>query len=430
VKELAKSYFNRRMAVLTAMGFASGLPLALVGDTLTARLTESRVDPSRVTLIVGFVQLPYAIKFFWSPLMDRFTLPWLGRRRGWIFLTQLLLVGAIVALALAGPGGNSFAWYGSLVLAATMVALVSATQDIVVDAYRADVLPVDELGNGAAVSITGYRIGMLASGAGAMLLVSRLGISWRASYLLMSLLMVPAMLATLAATEPPAPVQTIHPSLGEYFVDPVLDLVRRRRGLIVLALVLIFKLPEYLASAVTVQFIRSTGVSLASLATIRQGLGLFVLIAAAIGGGAVVRRFGIFTSLWLSAILHSVSNLSFLLLIHHPGIASMTAAVLVENASIGMTTSIFGAFLLGLCRPLHSATQYAILSGLMALSRSLSSMPAGFLVDHVGWSAFFPISAATGLLSLLLLPLVRTDQLSPNDVGQSHIPPAAVIIAA
>lgn len=427
---LAKSYFNRCMAVLTCMGFASGLPLALVGDTLSARLSDAQVHLGRLALLVGLVQLPYAIKFLWSPLIDRYSLPWLGRRRGWIFLTQVLLIGAIAALALAGPDRESASLNWGLPVAAAMVALISATQDIVVDAYRADVLTTDQLGNGAAVSVTGYRAGMLASGAGALLLVSQGHCSWRTAYLLMSLLMLPAILATLAAPEPPLPKDIARLSLGDHILDPVRDLLRRRGGLIVLALVLIFKLPEYLAAAVTVPFVLSVGITQTELAAVRQGAGLFVLIAGALAGGAAVHRFGIFKSLWLSAFLHSASNLSFLLLVRHSTLTSMSAVVLIENGCVGITTSIFAAFLLSQCRPCHSATQYAILSGLMGLSRSLGSAPAGFLAAHLGWGVFFPVSAATGLFSLLLLPLVHRDSLSQNNLLGSQIPPAAVTIAA
>ncbi len=426
---LAKSYLNRRMAVLACMGFASGLPLALVSDTLAARLA-GHVGVGQITWLVGWIQLPYSIKFLWSPFMDQFRLPWLGRRRGWIVLTQMLLIGAIMAMAMVEPAGDSASWIHWLLVAGVVVALVSATQDIVIDAYRADVLPPDQLGNGAAVSVTGYRAGMLFSGAGAMLLVSRVHLSWRTSYLLMSLAMLPALWATLAAPEPAAPRDIARLRLRDHIVDPLRELFSRRGGLIVLGLILIFKLPEYLASAVTVPFILASGVSQTELATIRQGAGLFVLIAGALAGGAVAHRIGIYKSLWLCAILHSVSDLSFLILVHHPGVTSMSFVVLIENACVGMTTSIFAAFLLSQCDPRHSATQYAIFSGLMALSRSLGSMRAGFLVEHLGWPAFFGVSAATGLLSLLLLPFVRSERLSRNLPVQSQIPALAATIAA
>jgi PAT family beta-lactamase induction signal transducer AmpG len=404
----ARVYLNRRMAALLCLGFASGLPLALTADTLQGWLTDAHID-LKTAGAISLVGIPYALKFLWSPLMDRFSIPGFGRRRGWMLVTQLLLIGSIATMALCDPGRPGA--LAALAALAVAVAFFSASQDIVIDAYRADVLAPAERGAGAAVSVAGYRIAMIVSGAGALLLIDKTRLSWPQVYLVMAACMSLGLVATLIAPRPPAESpRAAAPSLADATIAPLRQFLLRPAGALVLAIVLLFKIPEYLAASVSVRFILDSGVSKTDLAVVRQWLGIGVLVVGALAGGAMVNRIGMWRSLFLAGVFHSVSNFGFLLICARPGVASMTAAVGIENFCVGLTTSIFAAFLMSQCDAEHSATQYALLTAVMGLSRVASGPPAGWMAFHFGWTAFFIVSAVAGLPGMLLLLWLPRDR--------------------
>jgi len=396
-----KVFNSRRIAVITFLGFSSGLPLALTGGTLQAWMAVSGVD-LRTIGIFALVGLPYTLKFFWSPLMDRFVPPWLGRRRGWILITQLSLVIGIAAMAFSSPQ------YAPLFLAALalIVAFMSASQDIVIDAYRTDVLHEEERGVGAAVFVMGYRIATLVSGALALVLSDHIG--WQNTYFLIAGVMGIGMLSTLFAPEPAE--QVIPPkSMKEAVWGPMTDYFSRNSALLLLLLIILYKLGDAYAGALTTTFlIRGMGFSVSEVGTINKGLGFASLIVGAMFGGTLMVRLKLFRSLLIFGILQAVSNLSFMALAWFgKSYAMLIFAVAFENFSGGMGTAAFVSLLMVMCNHRYTATQYAFLSSLAALGRIFISPTSGFLVESIGWASFFFVTFLTALPGLVLLWWLR-----------------------
>jgi PAT family beta-lactamase induction signal transducer AmpG len=392
---------SRRIAVITFLGFSSGLPLSLTGGTLQAWMAVAGVD-LRTIGIFSLVGIPYVIKFFWSPLMDRYIPPWLGRRRGWILITQVTLMLGISAMAFSSP--REFP--GMLAILALFVAFSSASQDIVIDAYRTDVLKEKERGAGAAVFVMGYRIATLVSGALALILSDHIG--WQNTYLLMAAVMVIGMISTLAAPEPEERV-TPPLSLQEAVAGPLRDYFSRNAAITLLFLIVLYKLGDAYAGVLTTAFlIKGIGFSASDVGTINKGFGFISLIAGAMVGGSLMVRLGLFRSLLSFGILQAVSNLSFMLLAWiGKSYGMLVFAVAFENFSGGMGTAAFVSLLMAMCNHRYTATQYALLSSLAALGRIFIGPTSGFLVEAVGWASFFFITALTALPGLGLLWWLR-----------------------
>lgn len=394
---------SRRISTVMLLGFSSGLPLALTGGTLQAWMAVSGVD-LRTIGIFALVGLPYTVKFLWSPLMDHFVPPWLGRRRGWIVLTQLCLMAGIAALAFSSPK-HAPLLMGAFAL---LVAFASASQDIVIDAYRTDVLHEKERGVGAAVSVMGYRIAMLVSGAVALILSSQVG--WQSTYLLMAALMA---IGVLSALFGPEPEERISPpkSLQEAVLGPLKDFFSRRGAIALLLLIVLYKLGDAYAGTMTVAFlIRGVGFSTADVGTINKGLGLVSLIVGAMFGGTLMVRLGLFSSLMIFGLLQAVSNLAFMALAWGgKSYPMMVFAVAFENLCGGMGTAAFVSLLMALCNHRFSATQYALLSSLAALGRIFIAPTSGYLVESIGWAQFFFVTTLTALPGLLMLWWLRDE---------------------
>jgi MFS transporter, PAT family, beta-lactamase induction signal transducer AmpG len=387
----------RRAAALLLLGIASGLPLALSGDLLSAWLTDAGKDVSRIGSL-GLVGLPYALKVLWSPLADRFALPFLGRRRGWMLISQIALMAAMFAMSATHPAVSLI----PVAFVATAIAFLSATQDIVIDAWRADILPPEERGPGVAISVAGYRVGMIVTGAGSLLLVGHWNLSWPIVCRLCALAMSIGLLGTLIAPEPQTSAAPRR--LADAVIRPLSGFLFRPGGILILLFVLIFKLPESLANAMSLPFLLKLGLSKTDIATARQGLGIAITIAGAMAGGLAVRRLGVWKSLWAFGFLHSVSNLAFLVLAETgPRYDVMLAVIAIENFCIGLATAAFTAWMIAQCDPRYSAFQYSLLSGVMALSRVLASPLAGSMAEHLGWPMFFFSSAMFGIPGMILL---------------------------
>lgn len=391
-------YRDRRMLALLPLAFASGLPYLLTAGTLQAWLTGVGIELKSIGY-ASLIGLPFALKFLWAPLMDRYVPPFMGRRRGWLLIAQLLIVLTIAAMAWTGPGQlKLFAVF------AVFLALASASQDIVGDAYRVDLLPAEQRGAGAAVWVMGYRVGVAASGMGALYCVGRFGMRWETAYLLMAGLMTVGVVGSFLA---PEPVNVAPPprTLIESAWIPLRAFLLKREGWLVIAFVLVFKIPEFLADTMTVPFLKKIGVTDDVIGLVRMGFGTVILIIGTTVGGAMVARMSLRKCLWICGILHGLSNLSYLLLVHAgPSLPALFIVVAIEYFIIGLTTAVFVAFLTGHCDSRYSATQYALLSGLMALSRVAAGTPSGWIADQVGWTWYFLISMATMTLGLLLLP--------------------------
>jgi len=390
-----------RIAAVLLMGFSSGLPLALTGSTLQAWLTVSQVDIVTIAWF-SWIGLPYALKFIWSPVMDRYVPPLLGRRRGWMFLTQLALALGIGGMALSSPSDSLW----MLGCAALWVAFFSASQDIVIDAYRTDVLRAEERGMGAAVGVFGYRIAMLASGALALMLVDEIG--WRTTYFIMAALMLVGMVTAWRAPEPEMP-GVLPSTLRDAVVQPLRDLLMRRGAWAMLALVMLYKFGDALAGTLTTAFlIRGVGFTPFDVGAVNKGLGLAALLFGALAGGALLARMSLVRALLLFGVLQAISNLSFAWL----ALAGKSYALLVftigfENLASGMGTAAFVAFAMALCNHSYSATQYAVLSALASLGRILFGPLAGNMVQGVGWEGFFVLTFVAALPGLALVWAMR-----------------------
>ncbi|MDP2640092.1 MAG: MFS transporter [Betaproteobacteria bacterium] len=400
-----------RVAAVLLLGFSSGLPLALTGGTLQAWLTVSGADIMTIAWF-SWIGIPYLLKFLWSPLMDRYVPPFLGRRRGWMLLTQLALVVGIAGMAISPPNANLWL-LGCLAL---WVAFASASQDIVIDAYRADLLPAQERGMGAAVSVLGYRIAMLASGGLALILADQIG--WRQTFFAMAALMGVGLATSLSAPEP-ALRGTSPRSLREAVVEPLRDLMSRPGALQLLALIALYKFGDALAGTLTTAFlIRGIGFSLTDVGTINKALGLVSLLAGGLVGGLLLVRMRLTRALLLFGVLQAVSNLSFALLAWAgKSYPLLVFAVGFENLASGMGTAAFVAFAMALCNHSFSATQYALLSAIASLGRILFGPVTGGLVEAMGWANFFVLTFVAALPGLWLVWRMRA-QIAAVEQGQ------------
>jgi PAT family beta-lactamase induction signal transducer AmpG len=400
---IAQIYFSPRMLLMLVLGFASGMPLALSGGTLTAWMVAEGID-IRTIGVFSLTGLPYAFKFLWSPLMDRYVPPFLGRRRGWMLVTQLLLVVTLAALGFFNPSSN----LPLVALLAVAIAFFSASQDIVLDAYRTEYLTPTERGAGAGVWIMGYRIALLVSGAAALILSDHL--PWRTVYVLMGGLMTIGCIATLIAPEPrlqDREGRAVAPpaSLREAVVNPLVEFFRRPGSLEILLFVVLYKIGDVAAAQMTTPFIlQHVGFSRTELGAVYKGLGMAATIAGTLAGGALMIRWTLLRSLAVFGVLQGVSTLSFILL-EFTGrqIWALGVVIGIENVTGGMGTAAYTALLMGLCNTRFTATQYALLSSLMAVSRYVTGAPTGFLAAAVGWPAFFTVCALLAVPGLLLL---------------------------
>ena len=391
-----------KSAILLILGFASGLPLALTSGTLQAWMTVENIDLKTI----GFFSLvgqAYVFKFLWSPMMDRYTPPFLGRRRGWLLATQVLLLIAIAGMGFLEPG-SQLRWMAAL---AVIIAFCSASQDIVFDAWKTDVLTPEERGTGAAISVLGYRLAMLVSGGLALWLADK-WLGWQAMYWLMAALMVPCIIATLLAPEPsdaiPAPR-----NLEQAVVAPLRDFFGRNNAWLILLLIILYKLGDAFAMSLTTTFlIRGVGFDAADVGVVNKTLGLFATIVGALYGGVLMQRLSLFRALLIFGILQGASNAGYWLLsISDKNILTMGAAVFFENLCGGMGTSAFVALLMTLCNKSFSATQFALLSALSAVGRVYVGPLAGWFVEAHGWPTFYLFSVAAAVPGILLLLLCR-----------------------
>jgi len=392
---------SRRVAVVLVLGFASGLPLALTGSTLQAWLTVSGVDIKTIAWF-SWIGVPYLLKFLWSPLMDRFVPPWLGRRRGWVVTTQAGLIAGMLGMAATSPD-QSLLLPG---LFALWVAFVSASQDIVIDAYRTDILTVAERGVGAAVGVLGYRIAMLVSGGLALILADQIG--WRATYVAMAALMLIGTAAALWAPEPlmpPAAPTTLRAAV----IEPLKDFFTRAGAVQLLLLIMLYKFGDALAGTLTTAFlIRGVGFSLTDVGVVNKWLGFATLVTGGLIGGVLLVKMSLYRALMWFGALQAISNLSFMFLAwagkSYPW---LVFAVGFENLASGMGTAAFVALAMSLCNVAFSATQYALLSALASLGRVLFGPVAGELVAAFGLANFFFITFVAALPGLWLLWLLR-----------------------
>lgn len=427
--EPLRVYAERPVLVVLALGFASGLPLALTGSTLTFWMAEAGAD-IKVIGFFAWVGIAYGWKFLWSPAIDRLPLPvltrLLGRRRGWLVLIQALLIGAVLALGSADPAAD----FRLAAFWAVVVAFLSASQDIVIDAYRVEILDERRQGAGAAVVTFGYRMAMFASGAGALVIAEFQG--WFAAYAAMAALLLVGTVAVLLHGEPAGSAAVVAGTrrdvagwLRQAVVEPFADFLARNglvTALVILAFITLYKVGDALLGALMSPFYVGLGFQKTEVATVVKSYGLVATLAGVVAGGAVVRAVGLLRGLWICGVAQMLSNLVYILLVQAGhDLTMLAAAVTVENLTGGMGTAAFVAYLSSLCNLSYTATQYALLSSFMAQARTLLSGFAGVIQQEVGWTQFLLFTTAAAVPGLLLLAWLQR-----RTAGAPAVRPAAL----
>ncbi len=399
-KSLLQVFQSRKMIALLLLGFSSGMPLFLTSRTLQAWMTVEKVDLASIGLL-SLVSLPYSIKFLWAPFLDRYVPPFLGRRRGWLVVTQIGLTIAIAIMSLQQPKQalQLFA------INAVIIAFLSASQDIAFDAYRTDILTEWETGAGAAIGVLGYRIALLVTGSLALILADR--ISWQGVYLFLAGLMAINIIFSIWSPEPILPEQP-PTNLAQAITLPFQEFFQRlgiTKGFLVLVFIVLYRLGDSLVNNMVTPFLLQIGFTQTDIGAIQGGMGLIATIVGALLGGVVLSRVGINRSLWIFGILQAFSNLVYFLLAQlGQNYQFMVLAINIENLCSGLATSAFVAFLMSLCNQRFSATQFALLSSLMAFSRDILVAPAGIFAKEIGWTGFFLFTLLAAVPGLILLP--------------------------
>ncbi len=385
------------MLVALVMGFSGGLPLLLTWGVLQVWMTEKGVDLTWIGMI-SLVQIPYTWKVLWAPFLDRFILPFLGRRRGWLLIAQIALMASIVGLGYSDPVKNA----GLMIVAALLVAFFSATQDIVIDAYRREDLPDEELGLGSSMYVYGYRLGMLLASGGGLILADY--ISFSQVYFIMSFCMLPGIITTLLTPEPEL-VAGKPQTMKEAVVEPLVDYFSRNGALWILVFILLYKIGDTMASGITMPFYLEIGFSKTEIGTVVKLFGTAATLTGAFLGGLTLLKLGINRGLWIFGILQALSTAGFAILARIGyNIAMLSGVIAFENLSSGMGTAAFVAFMASITNKKFTATQYALLTGIMGLSRLLASSVSGFMAKNIGWEGFFigcTLIAIPGMLLLL-----------------------------
>jgi PAT family beta-lactamase induction signal transducer AmpG len=391
-----KALFSLRMLIVFAMGFSSGLPLLLIGSTLKVWFTEAKIDLTTIGFF-ALVGIPYTFKFVWSPFLDRYVPPFLGRRRGWLLISQLGLVGALVFLSTLDPTTQ----VPLIAAVALAIAFLSATQDIALDAYRREILKADEFAFGNSLAITAYRLAMLYSSGFALILADH--VSWSTVYVIMGASMGVGILTTLLSPEPQ--VEHAPPrDLKEAFVEPFLEYFRRPGAWWLIAFILLYKVGESMASEMTMPFYRMLGFSKTEIGTIVKIFGIWALILGGIFGGAITLKIGLRKSLWVFGVLQAIGILGFAWLAQvGPNPTLLACVISMENFTAGAATAAFTAFMASMTNKRFTATQYALLSSLMGVPRVIMASPTGFMAEHLGWQLFFVTCTVLTIPGMLLL---------------------------
>ncbi len=407
-------YKDPRMLRILLLGFSSGLPLLLTLSTLSTWLATLGVGLTTIGLF-ALVGLPYSFKFVWSPVMDGVRLPvlgpLLGQRRSWAVVTQIALMGSMLFLGLTDPAHDPLL----TALAALLVAFCSASQDIVIDAYRVEILQTKEQGAGAAAIQIGYRLGMLAAGAGALFIADHLG--WFAAFVVMAGLVSIGLATILLSPEPSRPVSDIGPVrpgapaaerltrwMRAHVIEPFADFSRRQGWIVILLFILLYKFGDAVAGVMANPFYIEMGFSLTEIASVSKIFGLLATLAGAVAGGVVCVRYGLFKGLLACGVLQMLSNLMFAVQASVGyDVGLLTATIGIENFSGGMGSAAFVAYLSSLCNVAFTATQYALFSSFTAWGRTMLSSSGGWLAENLDWVVFFVATTALAVPGLILL---------------------------
>lgn len=397
------SYLNRRMLILVFLGFSSGLPLFILLNLMQAWLATSGLNVKALGLF-ALVMFPYTWKFLWSPLMDRFSFPLLGRRRGWMVLTQATLFVAIGAIGMLDP----LTQVSAIAFTASVIAFLSASQDIVIDAYRREILPDNEQGLGAAVHVNAYKLASMVPGALSLILADHM--SWQQVFWITAAFMLPGLLCALVIREPAvygAPPKSIRQAV----VLPFQEFVRRDGwggALWILGFICIFKLGDSMATALATKFYLDIGFSMTQIGAIAKTTGLWASIIGGIIGGVWMVQLGINRALWIFGAVQAIAVLGFAWLAHAGANPYLLGGVIGFEAfgSLGLGAAAFVAYISRTTDPRYTATQYALFSSLAAVPRTFINSLAGFVVAETGWFWFFILCFVLALPGMLMLPKI------------------------
>ena len=397
--------FTRRMAICVFTGFSSGLPLYLLFNLVPAWLRSEQVDLKTIGLF-ALIQFPYTWKFLWSPLLDRYVVPLLGRRRGWMLLTQIGLLAVIASMGAFSPQSDLHV----IAYIATALAFLSATQDIVLDAYRRELLSDTELGLGNAVHVNAYRIAGLVPGSLSLILADFL--PWSTVFIVTALFMLPGMAMTLLVREPHRanPPKTLREAVAE----PFHEFITRqgwRSALLMLAFLFFYKLGDSMCTALATPFYLDMGFSKTQIGLVAKNAGLWPAVIGGLLGGLWMVKIGINRALWLFGVVQVVSIFGFAWLAsvgHHAEITAVELTQLaivigLEALGVGLGTAAFVAFIARATHPAYTATQFALFTSLTAVPRTFANAATGWLVETMGWNGFFLLCAALALPGMLLL---------------------------
>jgi len=413
---LSQAILNRRMLICILTGFSSGLPLFILINLLPAWLRTEGISLKAIGLF-ALIQFPYTWKFVWSPFLDHYALPWLGRRRGWILATQIGLLAAIAALGGLSPKDD----LDLIVLLSVLLAFLSATQDIVLDAYRRELLQESELGLGNAIHVNAYKVAGLVPGALSLILADHL--PWSQVYLITALFMLPGMAMTLLVKEPTLAAGRPR-TLREAVVEPFHEFLTRhgwRSAVWVLAFIFLYKLGDSMATALATPFYLDMGFSKTEIGLVAKNAGLWPSVIGGLLGGIWMVRLGINRALWIFGVVQMVAILGFAWLAQMGPQVETTASHLtalavvigIEALGVGLGTTAFVAYIARTTHPAYTATQFALFTSLMAVPRTFTNATTGWLVEQMGWYAFFLLCfvlAVPGMVLLLKVAPWNEDQ--------------------
>ncbi len=390
---------NRRLLTAFIMGAASGLPLLITITLMQAWAKDASINLAQIGFM-SLVGLPYTLKFLWAPIFDRFSLPFLGRRRGWLFTTQLLLILSIWGMGLCQPAEANWG-LPVFVGFAFLVTFFSASQDILIDAYRREDLTQAELGLGSSYYIYGYRLGMLAVSGGGLILADTL--PWNIVFFIMGACLIPALITTVTSPEPR--LTEIPPrTLRESVVEPFKEYFSRDQAWLMLSFILLYKVGDNMAAALTTPFYLEMGFSKTEVGAIVKLFGFWATMLGGFVGGLVLLKTGINRALWLFGFLQMASTAGFALLASRGhDMALLAGVVSFENLASGMGTAAFTAFMANLANKRFTATQYALLTSLMGVPRVILSSVTGVMATNLGWLSFFIFCTLIAIPGMLML---------------------------
>lgn len=440
--DATRVYLDRRVLAIFFLGFSSGLPFGVLAEPMVAWLADSQVDKTTIGLF-SLVSLPYALKFLWAPIMDSMPLPivtrFFGRRRGWVLVTQFLLIGSIIKLGFSDPAQNL--WW--VAVFALLVSFVSASQDIVIDAYRVEILKENQLAAGAALAINGWRLSSW-GGAAVGLIFSDL-VSWSMVFLGLALTLGVGIIAILLNPEPATHMSdeaiVIHKKAKHYFLSnnyflnkfapltiwlyasvfgPFIEFIKRPHCLLIILFILFYKFGDAVLTVMKIPFFLELGFTKMEIGTIAKVIGFPPIILGGLFGGLLLAKMGLMRGLLISGVLMAMSNLVFVIQAWVGYNQEMLAiSIAIENFTTSMGTVAFVAYLSSLCNIAYTATQYALLTSLMAFSRTLMTAGSGWVADHVSWPLFFGLTTVAAVPGLILLLCLMKRLSSNNSINEA-----------